>query len=89
MQFNDVLAVSNYLPQASQAGPLSDDLINPTSSSSGVFGGNIVALQMDVDFSNAGFLQGTSGVRFGDLVLTGVRYSIRTVKFTGFAGCSS
>jgi hypothetical protein len=32
-----------------------------------VFGGNVLALQLDVDFSDAGVLGGTSGLAFGDL----------------------
>jgi hypothetical protein len=37
-----------------------------------VFGGNVLALQIDVDFSDAGVLGGTSGLRLGDLLLCDV-----------------
>ena len=69
MRFFDSLAVLDYLPAIGPAGPLSADLVDPTSSSSGVFGGNVVALQLDVDFSDAGILAGTSGLHVGDLKL--------------------
>jgi hypothetical protein len=67
MEFGDSLAVLAYLPASGAAGPLTADLIDPMSSSSGVFGGDVLALQLDVNFSDAGLLGGTSGLRFGDL----------------------
>jgi hypothetical protein len=67
MDFGDSLAVLAYLPASGAAGPLTADLIDPMSSSSGVFGGDVLALQLDVNFSDAGLLGGTSGLRFGDL----------------------
>jgi hypothetical protein len=69
MRFFNALAVLDYLPASSLPGPLTADLIDPTSSSSGQFGGNVVALELDVDMSDAGVLGGTSGLRFGDLLL--------------------
>jgi hypothetical protein len=64
---SDVLA---YIPSLGMPGPLTASLTNPTSSPSGIFGGDVVALTLDVDFNNAGFLHGTSTLPFGDLVLT-------------------
>ena len=46
-------------------------MVDPTSTVSGVFGGNVTALKLDVDFSAAGLL-GTSSTPFGSLVLTGL-----------------
>jgi hypothetical protein len=40
----------------------------------------VLALQLNVDFSDAGFLLGTSGLHFGDLVLQNL-----TAANTGFA----
>jgi hypothetical protein len=62
-------AVLGLVPTSGQAGALTANLLDPTSSPSGVFGGDVVALALNVDFSNAGLL-GTSSVPFGDLVLT-------------------
>jgi hypothetical protein len=58
-------AVQDYLPASGAFGALTSDLLKPTSSSSGGFGGEVVALQLNVDFSDAGFIAGTSPL--GDL----------------------
>jgi hypothetical protein len=67
MRFFDAIAVFAYLPAVGTPAALSADLIDPMSSSSGEFGGNVLALQLDVDFSDASLLGGTSGLAFGDL----------------------
>lgn len=69
MAFTSSSAVTAYIPSLGAPGPLTASLTNPTSSPSGIFGGDVVALKLDIDFSNAGLL-GTSSVPFGDLVLT-------------------
>jgi hypothetical protein len=51
--------------------PLDSSVLNPLSTSAGSFGGDVLALEFNVDFSDAGFLPGTSGIPFGDLVLEG------------------
>ena len=38
---------------------LTSDLLDPTSSSAGEFGGSVVALRINVDFSDAGLLPAT------------------------------
>lgn len=63
-------AVQGYLPSVGLPGPLLSNLLDPTTSSTGVFGGDVVALKLNVDFSAAGFLRGTSSVPFGNLILT-------------------
>ena len=62
-------AVLAYLPADGAPAPLSHDLANPTSTSSGVFGGFVLALQLAVDFADAGHLARTSAVRVGDLTV--------------------
>ncbi len=69
MMFSGSLEVFVYLPAAGTPAALDQNLINPLSSSSGTFGGDVLALQLDVDFSNAGFLVGTSGIPFSNLAL--------------------
>lgn len=59
-----------FLPTLGPAGPLTSDLVDPTSSASGTFGGRVIALQLDIDFSDAGVTPGAPGLRFGDLILT-------------------
>ena len=59
------------LPATGAPGALTADLINPLSSSSGIFGGDVLALKLNVDFADAGVTAGTSSTRFGDLLLCG------------------
>jgi hypothetical protein len=69
MLFDRSSAVLDYLPAGGLVAPLSADLVNPQSSSSGGFGGHVLALQLDIDFGDAGFLNGTAGIPFGDVTL--------------------
>ena len=69
MTFDAPTAVFNYLPAGGSPGTLNGNLLDPTSTSSGTFGGDVLALQFDVDFSKAGFLVHSSGIPFGSLVL--------------------
>jgi hypothetical protein len=69
MFFTSGSAVLNYLPASGSAGPLNNDLVDPTSSAAGFFGGTTLALQLDVDFADAGILAGSGGFTFGDLIL--------------------
>jgi hypothetical protein len=69
MIFTNPLTVNRYLPAAGTPAPLDQNLVDPIVSSSGTFGGDVLALQLNVDFSNAGFLSGTSNIPFGNLIL--------------------
>jgi hypothetical protein len=69
MFFASPEAVEDYLPTNGTPSPLDADLLDPTSTSSGLFGGTVLALQLDVDFSDAGYLASQPGAAFGDLVL--------------------
>jgi hypothetical protein len=69
IRFIDASYLLAYLPSAGTPGPLDADLLDPTSSSSGAFGGDVAALKLDVDFSDAGLLPASSGLKFGDLTL--------------------
>jgi hypothetical protein len=70
MQFSSSAAVIDYLPAVGNAAALSADLADQLTSPSGEFGGNVLALQLNVDFSDAGFLSGSSGLQFGDLIMS-------------------
>jgi hypothetical protein len=61
MKFSSALAIQNYLPAGSTASKLTSDLVDPTSSPAGVFGGQVLALQLNVDFSSKGIIGGSSG----------------------------
>ncbi len=69
MFFGTSATLLTYLPQTGPVGPLNADLIDPTSSSAGAFGGDVSALKLNVDFTDAGLVHGTAAVRFGDLTI--------------------
>lgn len=52
MSFTASAAVDAYLPAGGKPGVLTASLINPTSSGSGEFGGQVLALELSVDFSS-------------------------------------
>jgi hypothetical protein len=69
--FTNAVDVIDYLPASGLPGPLNGNLLNPTTSPAGQFGGEVTALALNLDFSNAGLLPNSSGLLFGNLVLTG------------------
>ena len=69
MVFSGATKLLAYLPDIGAIGPLDSDLVNPTATSSGEFGGSVTALKLNIDFSDAGLLPGNLGIPFGDLVL--------------------
>jgi hypothetical protein len=71
MVFTDSDSVLDYMPSIGPFGPLNGSFLNPISTVSGALGGEVLGLEFNVDFSDAGFLVGTSGIPFGDLILSG------------------
>jgi hypothetical protein len=69
ISFTHASRVFDYLPQAGSPDPLNADLVDPTTSASGAFGGDVVALKLNIDFTDAGLMLGGSGLAFGDLTL--------------------
>jgi hypothetical protein len=69
MLFTDSSALLYYLPDIDEVGPLNQDYVDPSSTPSGSFGGEVTALDLNIDFSDAGFLPGNLSVHFGDLKL--------------------
>ena len=63
---NDLLT---YLPAPGAYGALANDYSNATTTESGAFGGEVAALRINIDFSDAGLTVGTSGIPFGNLTL--------------------
>jgi hypothetical protein len=61
--------VIGYLPQSGTPGPLAADTLDPSTTASGAFGGDVVALKLNVDYTDAGLMPGSSGLAFGDLTL--------------------
>lgn len=81
MKFNLASTVSRYLPAGGPAAALNADLINPLTTSSGVFGGQVLALELNVDMNRPGVLYGTRGSIAG-LVLhdTGTALDGQTIQ---------
>jgi hypothetical protein len=76
IRFTSAAHVIDYLPATGRNMPLDADvvdptasLIDPTSTSSGAFGGIVLALRLNIDLSDAGVLRSNAGLRFGDLRL--------------------
>jgi PEP-CTERM putative exosortase interaction domain len=67
--FNDPTQLLAYLPDNGPAGQLVQDYANPSFTSSGRFGSDVVALKLNIDFSDAGYLATSGGVKFGDLII--------------------
>ena len=58
-----------FLPQTGPAAALNATLVDPTSSSSGIFGGQVAGLRLNIDFADAGYTAGTAPAKYGDLRL--------------------
>jgi hypothetical protein len=71
MSFTDAESVMAYLPAIGPPGPLNGSVLNPISTPAGAFGGDVLALHLNVDFSDARVL-GALARPFGDLALCNV-----------------
>ena len=67
--FTDAAWLFEYLPDVGTLGPLDADYVDPSSTPSGSFGGEVTALKLNIDFSDAGVLRGNLDIHFGDLHL--------------------
>jgi hypothetical protein len=57
MKFTKAVAIEAYLPDGSTPGVLTATVANPLTTSAGVFGSQVLALRLNLDFSNAGILK--------------------------------
>ena len=80
MIFTSAAAVLNYLPSSGSPASLTKDELDPSSTFSGLLGGYVLTLQLNVDFTDAGFFSGGAGTPLGDLVLVGLVF---TPEFNG------
>jgi hypothetical protein len=69
MEFDSSGAVLGYVPSSGSAEALTSNLLDPTTSPTGVFGGDVVATNLNISFSAAGYTTGSLGIAFGDLTL--------------------
>jgi hypothetical protein len=72
MFFTSAAAVFTYQPASGAQAPLNADLVDPTSTASGIFGGEVLALRFNIDLSDADFLAGTTNIEIGNLTLCGL-----------------
>jgi hypothetical protein len=72
MLFTNAGAVFTYQPASGPPAALSADLVDPTSTASGIYGGQVLALRFNIDLADAGYLEGTSGQHVGNLTLCGL-----------------
>jgi hypothetical protein len=71
LRFTSAAAVQAFLPQGGTPAALTASAVNPTTSAAGVFAGQVLALQLSVDFSNAAITRyglGALKVQSGKLV---------------------
>jgi len=83
--FSGPSAVLAYFPTSGIAAALTGNLIDPITDPSGVFGGDVAALALNVDYSAAGLL-GTSSTPFGNLLLTGLTGTQAGLNGTSVSG---
>jgi hypothetical protein len=69
VRFSSESHLQDYLPASGAPAALDSDMLDPLSTSAGVFGGEVSGLKLNVDFSDAGVLHGTAAVKLGDLTL--------------------
>lgn len=71
-QWTDSSILGKYMPAGGTAAALDANTVDATSTSSGIFGGNVAALKLNVDFGDVGILTGSTTLKFGDLTLCGL-----------------
>jgi hypothetical protein len=77
--WTDPFALVSFLPGSGAPGPLQSNLLDPTSTASGVFGGDVVALKLNIDYSDAGLLGPFLTIPFGNFALC----NIGTLRLNG------
>lgn len=78
LRFTNTTAVIGYLPAGGPVGPLNSDLLNPTTTASGAFGGEALTLRLNIDFADAGFMPSSATIPFGDLIIC--NYSVTALN---------
>jgi hypothetical protein len=87
ISFQSAAAILSYLPAVGAVGPLTADIVDPSTTASGAFGGEVVALELNIDFADAGYLEGTTGLHIGDLTLCATGLSaVDGASVRSFAG---
>ncbi len=76
LSLGDANAALAYLPDNGAPGILDGDVVDPTFTSSGAFGSNLVAAKLNIDYADAGVLTGSSGLGVGDLTICNLGSSL-------------
>ncbi|MDP4116531.1 MAG: choice-of-anchor A family protein, partial [Bacteroidota bacterium] len=77
-KFSTAVSIKNFLPQGGTASAFTTNYVNPTSTSAGVFGGQVAALAMNVYYDNAGKL-GNNPLKLKDLKVVSGTFQGKTV----------
>ncbi len=77
-KFTSASAIKDFLPAGGTAGAFTTNYTNPSSTSAGVIGGQLVAATLNVEFNDAGKL-GSNPVKIGNLVIASGPFSGKTV----------
>ena len=88
MIFTSSTAIGVYLPATGTGNALNTDLVDPATSSSGVFGGQVLALELNVDFSAAG-LPHNDDPKIGDLKLCNTGTSLDGMTISQILGIAN
>src|SRR5205823_4635343 len=72
ISFTSASNVLAYLPASGAPAALNATLTDPTSTSAGVFAADVLALKLNIDFSDHKYLAHASSTAFGDLLICGV-----------------
>ncbi len=72
ISFTGVAGILGYLPAGGPPGVLTESGVNPNRTSSGVYGGDVVGLLLDIAFTDSGDLHGSTAATFGDLTLCNI-----------------
>jgi hypothetical protein len=79
MTFSTSKAVEDYLPAGGNAGALTKDFTNPTQTESGILGGQVTALKLNVLYSEKGVGLETTG-KIGNLYIASGKYAGMSVN---------
>lgn len=79
LKLNSSSKVKDFLPQGGTPSKLTQNYTDASSTSAGVFGGQMVALKLNIEFDKAGVI-GTNSVDLGDLQIAKGPFAGKTVK---------
>jgi hypothetical protein len=81
--FDDPDDIITFLPATGAPGPLTADLLDPASSASGSYGGEVATMRLNIAFGDDNLLGATSSIHLGDLTvcnLTGTQAPLNNMN---------